>query len=303
MHDKQVRRRRAVLGLLVAVSLILLTAYFGESPSSPLHTVQRGIVEVLSPIQEGASKVLSPVRDIAGWFSDTFNAKAERDRLRQRVNTLTRELAGYQQALLRNQQLSQLVHLDQTNGISSYTPVAANVIGQDPSLWWETLEVDKGSDDGVHTGDPVIGGAGQAGLVGRITTVGATFSIVTLLTDHTYAVGAEVQDSSGDTGVLVPAVGNPQQLLLTSLPPHAPVSNGQLVVTDGFTDPHNSSVAALEPGGIPIGTVSSPNQTIQDSLANSQQVQVQPFVDLRHLSVVQILTKATPGGTQRAQLP
>ena len=72
MHDKQVRRRRAVLALLVGISLILLTAYFGESPSSPLHSVQRGIVEVISPIQSGASKVLSPVKDIAGWFSDTF---------------------------------------------------------------------------------------------------------------------------------------------------------------------------------------------------------------------------------------
>ena len=45
MHDKQVRRRRAVLGVLVGASLILLTAYFGESQNSPLHSVQRGIVE------------------------------------------------------------------------------------------------------------------------------------------------------------------------------------------------------------------------------------------------------------------
>ena len=77
VHDKQVRRRRAVLALLVGASLILLTAYFGESESSPLHTVQRGIVAVLSPIQEGASKVLSPVRDVANWVSDTLNAKSE----------------------------------------------------------------------------------------------------------------------------------------------------------------------------------------------------------------------------------
>ena len=61
MHDKQVRRRRAVLALLVVVSLILLTAYFGESPQSPLHNVQRGIVQVFSPVQAGASKVLSPI--------------------------------------------------------------------------------------------------------------------------------------------------------------------------------------------------------------------------------------------------
>ena len=61
MHDKQVRRRRAVLGLLVGASLILLTAYFGESAASPLHSVQRGIVALLSPIQQGASTILTPL--------------------------------------------------------------------------------------------------------------------------------------------------------------------------------------------------------------------------------------------------
>ena len=91
MHDKQVRRRRAVLALLVGISLILLTAYFGESPSSPLHNVQRGIVQVISPIQSGASKVLSPVKDIAGWFSDTLQAKSQRDQLRKQVAKLFKE--------------------------------------------------------------------------------------------------------------------------------------------------------------------------------------------------------------------
>ena len=89
MHDKQVRRRRAVLGLLVAVSLILLTAYFGASPNSPLHSVQRGIVQVFSPVQAGASKVLSPVRDVANWVSDTLKAKSQRDHLQTEYNALT----------------------------------------------------------------------------------------------------------------------------------------------------------------------------------------------------------------------
>jgi rod shape-determining protein MreC len=77
VHDKQIRRRRAVLALLVVVSLVLLTDYFGSPSSSPLHSVQRGIAEVLSPVQNGASKVLSPVRDVAGYFSSTFNAKSQ----------------------------------------------------------------------------------------------------------------------------------------------------------------------------------------------------------------------------------
>jgi rod shape-determining protein MreC len=97
VHDKQVRRRRAVLALLVGVSLILLTAYFGESPNSPLHSIQRGIVEVLSPVQEGASKVLSPFKDIAGWFSDTFNAKSRADRLQKQLDQVRAELAVAQQ--------------------------------------------------------------------------------------------------------------------------------------------------------------------------------------------------------------
>ena len=115
VHDKQVRRRRAVLALLVAVSLILLTAYFGESPSSPLHSVQRGIVEVLSPVQEGASKALKPVRDIAGWFSDTFHAKSERDQLRKEVQTLRAELAQAAEREIQNAQLTKEVGLDNSN--------------------------------------------------------------------------------------------------------------------------------------------------------------------------------------------
>ena len=77
MYDKTVRRRRAVLGLLVACSLILLTAYFGESAGGGLHAVQRGVLEVVSPIQEGASRALKPVRDLVGWVGDTLDAKGE----------------------------------------------------------------------------------------------------------------------------------------------------------------------------------------------------------------------------------
>src|SRR4029077_8931491 len=98
--------RRAVLALLVAVSLVLLTAYFGESPNSPLHSVQRGIVEVLSPVQQGASTVLSPVRDVAGWFSDTLRAKSERDRLSKEVNKLTAEGDAYRQEGVLHAQLA-----------------------------------------------------------------------------------------------------------------------------------------------------------------------------------------------------
>ncbi len=293
MHDKQVRRRRAVLALLVAVSLILLTAYFGESPSSPLHSVQRGIVEVLSPIQEGASKALKPVRDVAGWFSSTIHAKEQRDQLRADNAKLRAENAKLQQAVIENAQLRAEVKLDNSIGIISYQPVAAHVIQRDPTVWYATVEVDKGSSDGVDKDDPVLA---DGALVGKVSTVAPTVAIVTLLTDHTYAVTAEVQDTAGDTGVLVPKVGNPNQLLLQFLPPQAQIANGQQVVTAGFK---SNGLDSLYPPGIPIGTVSSFNQ---NDLLNNHQVQVSPAADLRHFDSVQILTKPQ-ATTQRAQVP
>jgi rod shape-determining protein MreC len=295
VHSKQVRRRRAVVAALVLVSLILLTAYFGESPNSPLHTVQRGIVEVLSPIEDGASKALKPVRDIAGWFSDTFHAKSERDQLRKEVQTLRAQLARAQTAQAENAQLSKQVGLDNSGTIGAYRPLAAHVIGRDPTLWYATVEVDKGSDDGVRVNDPVTG---YGALVGKVTTVAPTVSIVTLITDHAFAVTAQVQDGSGDTGVLVPAVGNPNQLLLQYLPRHParPIQVGQQVVTAGFK---SGALDSLFPPSIPIGQVSNANQ---NSLLNNGEVQVDPAADLRHLDVVQVLTKPQ-AGTQRAQVP
>src|SRR3978361_1923760 len=92
MHDKTVRRRRAVLGLLVVLSLLLLTAYFGEAPKGRLHAVQRDFLSVVSPIQDGANKALKPVRDLFGWFGDTLHAKGQRDELRKEVDKLRREV-------------------------------------------------------------------------------------------------------------------------------------------------------------------------------------------------------------------
>jgi rod shape-determining protein MreC len=288
-----------VLVVLVAVSLILLTAYFGETPSSPLHNVQRGVVEVFSPIEQGASKVLTPVRSVASWVSDTLHARSRVGQLQARVQSLTAQLAQAKGAQYQNRQLSNLVHLDDSIGVQAHRPVTAQVIARDPLLWYQTVEVDKGSDDGVHLHDPVIA---DKGLVGEVSEVSATASIVSLITDHTVSVTARVTDANGDTGELVPAVGNPNQLVLQYVQPPNPaqVQNGpqqnDLVVTAGF---RSTSLESYFPANIPIGVVDPVNE---NQLFNDGQVQVTPSADLRHFDVVQILTAAQPG-TERAQVP
>jgi rod shape-determining protein MreC len=120
MHDKVVRRRRAVLALLVALSLFLLTAYFGESAGGGLHATQRGALEVLAPIQEGANKALKPARDLFGWFGDTLDAQDQRDQLQKERDQLRGEVAQLQ---VQNRELEQLKGLQEINtagGLEQY---------------------------------------------------------------------------------------------------------------------------------------------------------------------------------------
>src|SRR5215212_1929397 len=89
----QVRRRRAVLVVLLVSSLVLLTAYFGESAGGALHAVQRGAGEVLAPLEEGASRAFKPFSDFAGWTGDVVDAKKQNKQLKREVENLRTQLA------------------------------------------------------------------------------------------------------------------------------------------------------------------------------------------------------------------
>ena len=155
MYDKSVRRRRITLALLVASSLLLLTVYFGESAGGGLHSVQKGVMEVVSPIQEGASRALKPVRDLAGWFGDTLDAKSDVEKLRDQNAQLRSAAVAGTEAVRQNRQLQGLLGLDKSASIREARPVSARVIGQSPTIWYSTIQIDKGTSSGVRTGQPV----------------------------------------------------------------------------------------------------------------------------------------------------
>jgi rod shape-determining protein MreC len=280
VYDKTVRRRRAVLALLVVLSLILLTAYFGEAPGGRLHSVQRGFLTVISPIQDGANKALKPVRDLFGWFGDTLHAKSRNKELLEQVDKLRREVVVNQANERSRQELLKLYHLDNALSISSYTPVTATVVYQSPNIWYSTVIIDKGSSSGVRVNDPVIN---DEGLVGKVTRAASDGALVSLITDSSVGVTAKI-NATGAWGIVQPQVGDPSKLLLQYLPAGAPVAPGDYVVTSGTV---SSQADSLFPRGIPIGQVTS-----VDEQSPYKSVNVRPFADLHKLDVVQVLTFA-----------
>jgi rod shape-determining protein MreC len=282
VYDKTVRRRRAVLGLLVACSLILLTAYFGESTGGGLHSVQRGVVEVVSPIQEGANRALKPVRDLVGWVGDTIDAKGEVKQLRAQRNALRSQAITGAAAERENAQLRNLLSLDRARGLTDEAPVTARVLGQDPNLWWSQVLINKGTNDGVLPNHPVVGPEGLVGIVSDATSGSA---IVTLLTSHTMAVGAKIAES-GVGGTIQAVEGRPNDLLLQYTTRNDEVSPGQNVITAG-TQSRTDRVTSLYPPRIPIGRVTR----VDDPGTDNQIVHVRPFANMHRLDFVQVLTR------------
>lgn len=288
MYDKTVRRRRAVLALLVVLSLLLLTAYFGEAPNGRLHAVQRDFLTVVSPIQDGANKALKPVRDLFSWVDDTVHAKKQRDELLKQVDKLRAEVISIQSEKRSYHELLGIYHLDNQLSVNNYHPVTATVVGKSPNIWYATVVIDKGESAGVRVNDPVINGEG---LVGKVAQVASDGALVSLITDSTMGVSARIGMTNA-TGIVQPKVGDPNDLLLQYLPAATQANPGEYVVTSGTVASPDDS---LYPPGILIGQVTSVNE---ESAYKS--VNVRPTANLHDLDVVQVLTAAQ--GTLPANL-
>ena len=282
MYRKQVRRRRAVLALLIVGSFALLTITYGQGSDG----MQRGVSAVFSPIQSVADRALKPARDLVNWFDETFDAKGRNARLHEELEKTREQAVGAQAAEAENAQLKKLLELDESGTIpGGYTEVTGRVIGRSPTVWFADVQIDVGSSDGVEVDDPVVNGDG---LVGKVAAVTGGSARVTLIADHSSAVGAKIVPS-GIQGVLKPSVGDPGDLILDFLDSEKRVGKGQSVVTSGW---RGQGVESDYPPNLAIGEVVEASLLQQEA---QQQVHVRPFADLRDLDLVQVVTGGSRG--------
>lgn len=282
MYDhKTIRRRRAVLALLVVACVVLLTASFGGSGGA-VGSVQRGVFSIVSPIQDGASRALSPIRNLFGWFGDTWHAKGDNEDLRRDRDQLRQQVAQLQAKAREDAELRRLVGLDRRANITDLDPVTARIVGASSTLFLQTININKGSAEGIRVDQPVVG---DGGLVGKVTKVFGGYAQVTLLTDQKVRAAAITEGNV--TGNVRAAQGNPRELIMEFAT--GDVQKGQMVVTRG-TDRRPGAQPSLFPPNIPIGEVSA----VDEPGTDAQVVHVRPYVNPRKLTYVQVITATTP---------
>jgi rod shape-determining protein MreC len=280
MYRRQVRRRRAVLVLLVVACLVLISTHFSEGESGPLHSAQNGIGSVLSPLEDGANQALKPFRDLVNWFDETFAARGENEDLRAEVQDLRLQLTEAEEELAAGLERGKIAKIADADPLAAYTVVDASVSARSASTWNQIMRIDKGSSDGVAVDDAVVDGDG---LVGRVSAVDGGSARVILLSDQESSVTAKVLEG-GPLGVVGPVVGDPKDLLLGLIQGDDEVKPGAGVITAGIDDP---SLPSRYPAGIPIGEARE-SQVGEQELR--QQVHITPYADLTNLDSVAVLT-------------
>ena len=275
-------RRRIVAGVLVALSLAMITGYFRESDSGALHDVQGVAASALRPFQVGAERVARPFQDAYGWLAGFFHAKSENERLKEQLRQMQQQWLQNQTAAQDLRELQRaLKYKSGPMFPSGYDLMGAQVLSHKPNEFQQKLMVSVGRDDGIRKYDPVVDSDGY--LVGNISKTSPATAQVTLLTDGDFAVsGYDVRTQTH--GLVKHGQGAGEALILDLVPKDELVRRNDLIVTAGR---RSGELSSLYPRNIAVGIVTSVNQSDVDIF---QTVQIEPLADFSSLSSVWVLT-------------
>lgn len=188
--------RRRVIALVVLTCLLFITL---DKHGNPVIDRVRGVLAtVLQPIDTATRAIALPIERT--WYGITNYSDLERENeaLRDQIEHQKGNDVEARSAVL---EYRLLLKVQQLASKFNYPTVTAQVIGDSPGNYQNTVEINVGSNEGIRTGMPVTNGAG---LVGRITRVYPTHSLVKLITDPAYSVPAQVLSASEDVDIDTP---------------------------------------------------------------------------------------------------
>lgn len=235
--------------------------------------------------QAAADFVQSPVTSISSGVSNYFSsisnlrsAQSENDLLKQRVQELEIELREKGNLSAENERLKSLLSLKES---SKYKVLTARIIGRDPSIWFDSSIINRGSLDGVKLNMPVIT---DGGLVGRVIAVGPLTAQFDLITRDKSGVGGVVGEI-GSSNILGVVAGTSKSDLLEMkyVSGSADVQAGQMVYTTGQD--------GIYPPGIKIGEIV---EVRSGSATVPHQIFIRPAAGINSMKEVGVLLYEPP---------
>jgi rod shape-determining protein MreC len=257
------------------VFLLLALGLIGLAIGGYLTPLSRILLNPIVSAQTWLAKRYQAVQSLITQPQDVTTLRQQNSALEAENSHLQVQIVELQQLVTEAQLLSTLVDYERRHVENQY--IAASVIARDVSPFMHYVIIDRGSDDGLRKGMPVIT---QQGLVGSIAAVTAGAARVQLINDPGSSINVILQQTD------VEAVLNGQitgEIELNMISQNATVQPGDLVMTSGLGGNY--------PANIVIGQV----VTIRNEASSLfQTASVQPAVDFSQLEIVLIITNFQP---------
>ena len=199
MAVAQSTRRRAII-LLVLTSIILITLDLQNS--SAISGLRNVFGTIFRPVESTTRVITRPISNAWHGIFDYNDVLDENDRLREKVAQQDGATVAAAASVRLAQELLALNGLPTLAGINAVT---AQVIGDSPTNFSQTIEINQGSESGIRVGMPVLN---AAGLIGKITKVYGDRSVVMLITDPDFALSVKVVNSPRQTTTTTIAKSN-----------------------------------------------------------------------------------------------
>jgi rod shape-determining protein MreC len=257
-------KKRLLLLLFIILSLGLMTYQSKKGHLLPLRFLNNTLNGFHATVNSVKDSVTSPFKKMLIREEENTRLKAELKRLRE-------EQQKYQEALLENRRLRELLSL---KGNDHGYVTSARVIARGADQWSNTFVLDKGLSDGLTKDMTAIT---PKGLIGKISGVSNSYSYLLLLTDLNFSAAVRLQENRREG--IISGMGL-RKCQLKYIPTEEEVKIGNIVITSGLD--------SLFPQGIPVGYISKVDKK---GAGLFQNIEVTPFEDNSKVEEVAIIKR------------
>ena len=278
--QREIRQRAPIWLIGLLVTNLVIMAVDARDANGEQKVLRIWTQTFASPLQSASSKVSGAT---GGFFQQIWNFRStahENEQLKERLAKAELELNSARQDKAENERLKTLLNLSEQTSIES---VPARVIARDPSVWFNTITINRGSSSGITVNMPVVTGSG---IVGRVITVSPWASQVMLITDEKAGAGAVV-GQLGQSGALGSVRGRSDlgvsMIEMRYVSGLEQVEVGDNVMTTGQD--------GIYPPGLNVGKVVDVKK---GTSTQAHQILIQPGAQLDHLEEVAVLLYHPP---------
>ncbi|HEY0659179.1 MAG TPA: rod shape-determining protein MreC [Pyrinomonadaceae bacterium] len=276
--QKEVWRLTPWLMIFLLLGNFILMAFDAREINSGQRVVRVWTQVLADFVQSPVTSVSSAASNYFQSIANLRTAQGDNDALKQRIQELEVQIKQTEELTAENGRLKSLLDLKEQ---SQFKILPAKIIGRDPSVWFDSSIINRGSLDGVKLNMPVVT---DGGLVGRVTAVSPLTAQVDLISRDKSGLGAVIGEIGTSNALGVVSGSSKKEILeMRYVPGSVEVKVGETIYTTGQD--------GIYPAGLKVGEIV---EVRSGSATVPHQIFIHPSARLNSMQEVGVLLYESP---------